>query len=71
MTTIRLMTNNPRKLVGVEGYGLTVVERVPVEVPPRDENLAYLQTKVDKMGHILHHQGLNPEEILVEGEEND
>jgi 3,4-dihydroxy 2-butanone 4-phosphate synthase/GTP cyclohydrolase II len=71
LTTIRLMTNNPRKLVGVEGYGLTVVERVPVEVPPRDENLAYLQTKVDKMGHILHHQGLNPEEIRVEGEEND
>ena len=68
LTTIRLMTNNPRKLVGVEGYGLTVVERVPVEVPPRDENLAYLQTKVDKMGHILHHQGLHPEEIHVEGE---
>lgn len=68
LTTIRLMTNNPRKLVGVEGYGLTVVERVPVEVPPRDENLAYLQTKVDKMGHILHHQGLNPEDLNGEGE---
>ncbi|MHB1343907.1 MAG: bifunctional 3,4-dihydroxy-2-butanone-4-phosphate synthase/GTP cyclohydrolase II [Thermoleophilia bacterium] len=68
LTTIRLMTNNPRKLVGLEGYGLTVVERVPVEVPPRDENLAYLQTKADKMGHILHHQGLHLDEIKVEGD---
>lgn len=68
LTTIRLMTNNPRKLVGLEGYGLTVVERVPVEVPPRDENLAYLQTKAEKMGHILHHQGLRIDEIEVEGD---
>ena len=68
LTTIRLMTNNPRKLVGLEGYGLTVVERVPVEVPPRDENLAYLQTKADKMGHILHHQGLHLDEIKMEGD---
>ncbi len=71
LTTIRLMTNNPRKLVGLEGYGLTVVERVPVEVPPRDENLAYLQTKADKMGHILHHQGLHLDEIKVEGDSDE
>ncbi|MBU2602108.1 MAG: bifunctional 3,4-dihydroxy-2-butanone-4-phosphate synthase/GTP cyclohydrolase II [Actinobacteria bacterium] len=68
LTTIRLMTNNPRKLVGLDGYGLTVVGRVPLEIPPRDENLAYLQAKADKMGHILHHQGLRLEDIHVEGE---
>jgi 3,4-dihydroxy 2-butanone 4-phosphate synthase/GTP cyclohydrolase II len=58
LTSIRIMTNNPRKLVGLEGYGLTITERVPLEVPPTDKNLRYLQTKKDKMGHILHHQGL-------------
>lgn len=58
LTSIRIMTNNPRKLVGLEGYGLTITERVPLEVQPTDVNLKYLQTKKDKMGHILHHQGL-------------
>lgn len=50
---IRLMTNNPRKLVGLEGYGLRIVERVPLEVKPREENLRYLQTKRSKLGHLL------------------
>lgn len=58
LSSIRIMTNNPRKLVGLEGYGLTITERVPLEVPPTDKNLRYLQTKKEKMGHILHHQGL-------------
>ena len=58
LTSIRIMTNNPRKLVGLEGYGLTITERVPLEVKPTDENLRYLQAKKEKMGHILHHQGL-------------
>jgi 3,4-dihydroxy 2-butanone 4-phosphate synthase/GTP cyclohydrolase II len=58
LTSIRIMTNNPRKLVGLEGYGLTITERVPLEVPPNEENVRYLQVKKDKMGHILHHQGL-------------
>ncbi len=58
LTSIRIMTNNPRKLVGLEGYGLTITERVPLEVRPTSDNLRYLQTKKDKMGHILHHQGL-------------
>ena len=58
LTSIRIMTNNPRKLVGLEGYGLTITERVPLEMPPRDENVRYLQVKKDKMGHILHHHGL-------------
>ena len=58
LTSIRIMTNNPRKLVGLEGYGLTITERVPLEVQPNDANLRYLQVKKEKLGHILHHQGL-------------
>ncbi len=50
---IRLITNNPRKIVGIEGYGLKVVERVPIEIPPREANKRYLRTKKAKLGHIL------------------
>jgi 3,4-dihydroxy 2-butanone 4-phosphate synthase / GTP cyclohydrolase II len=50
---IRLITNNPRKIVGIEGYGLQVVERVSIEIQPRAANVKYLRTKKNKMGHIL------------------
>jgi len=50
---IRLMTNNPKKMVGLQGYGLSIEERVPVEIPPGKENIRYLKTKRDKMGHLL------------------
>ncbi len=50
---LRLMTNNPKKIVGLEGYGLEIVERVAIEVPAKDENLRYLKTKKEKMGHLL------------------
>jgi 3,4-dihydroxy 2-butanone 4-phosphate synthase/GTP cyclohydrolase II len=50
---IKLITNNPRKIVGIEGYGLKVVERVPIEIQPRSANVKYLRTKKKKMGHIL------------------
>jgi len=50
---LRLITNNPRKFVGLAGYGLEIVERVPIEVPPNACNLRYLKTKKEKMGHIL------------------
>jgi 3,4-dihydroxy 2-butanone 4-phosphate synthase/GTP cyclohydrolase II len=50
---IRLMTNNPKKVVGLEGYGINIVERVPIETEPNADNLKYLQTKREKLGHIL------------------
>jgi 3,4-dihydroxy 2-butanone 4-phosphate synthase/GTP cyclohydrolase II len=58
LTTIRILTNNPKKISGLEGYGLTVVEQVPIEVPPNAENRRYLAAKRDKLGHRLHHQDL-------------
>ena len=53
LTSIRLLTNNPKKIVGLKGYGLEVTERVPLEVPPSKDNQVYLQTKRDKLGHLL------------------
>jgi 3,4-dihydroxy 2-butanone 4-phosphate synthase/GTP cyclohydrolase II len=50
---IRLMTNNPRKVVGLDGYGLTVTERVPIETHPHEGNREYLRTKKQKLGHML------------------
>ena len=51
---MRLVTNNPGKRAGIEGYGLTIVERVPLEVKPNAKNLEYLRTKKEKLGHVLH-----------------
>jgi 3,4-dihydroxy 2-butanone 4-phosphate synthase/GTP cyclohydrolase II len=69
LSTIRILTNNPRKLTGIEGFGLTVVEQVPIEVAPNDENARYLATKRDKLGHRLHHQHLRFDPTLYEGAE--
>ncbi|MEO0199111.1 MAG: bifunctional 3,4-dihydroxy-2-butanone-4-phosphate synthase/GTP cyclohydrolase II [candidate division WOR-3 bacterium] len=53
LTTIRLMTNNPKKIVGLEGFGLKIVDRVPIVVKPRPENLRYLKIKKEKLGHLF------------------
>jgi 3,4-dihydroxy 2-butanone 4-phosphate synthase/GTP cyclohydrolase II len=50
---VRLLTNNPRKIIGLEGYGLKVVERIPLEIPPRETNIHYLRTKQSKLGHLF------------------
>ena len=55
LSSIRILTNNPRKLVGLEGYGLEIVERVPLISDATDENRGYLASKRDKLGHLLHH----------------
>ncbi|PIN79324.1 GTP cyclohydrolase II, partial [Candidatus Woesearchaeota archaeon CG10_big_fil_rev_8_21_14_0_10_34_8] len=53
LTSIRLLTNNPRKVVGLEGYGLQLVERIPLQIIPNDHNKKYLLTKKEKLGHLL------------------
>ena len=67
LSTIRILTNNPKKITGIEGYGLEVVEQVPIETDPTPQNARYLATKRDKLGHKLHHQDLKYEPL--EGEE--
>jgi 3,4-dihydroxy 2-butanone 4-phosphate synthase / GTP cyclohydrolase II len=56
---IRLMTNNPKKVIGLEGYGLEIIERVPIETPPHKHNERYLKTKRDKLGHLILTDGKN------------
>ena len=62
LSTIRILTNNPKKITGLEGYGLEVVEQVPIEVAPNAENERYLRAKREKLGHRLHHQDLRFDE---------
>jgi 3,4-dihydroxy 2-butanone 4-phosphate synthase / GTP cyclohydrolase II len=69
LTSIRILTNNPKKIHGLEGYGLSVSEQVPIEAIPNAHNEDYLRAKRDKMGHILHHQGLALDEEMIHDEE--
>ncbi len=58
LSTIRLLTNNPRKIEGLEKYGLEIVERIPIQIKPTKSNKRYLQTKKDKLGHYLEEKGV-------------
>ncbi|MBK5220385.1 MAG: GTP cyclohydrolase II, partial [Thermoleophilia bacterium] len=69
LTSIRILTNNPKKIVGLEGYGLSVSEQVPIESAPNMHNQAYLRAKRDKLGHSLHHQGLALDEEMIHDEQ--
>ncbi|QTL96686.1 bifunctional 3,4-dihydroxy-2-butanone-4-phosphate synthase/GTP cyclohydrolase II [Iocasia frigidifontis] len=64
LSSIKLITNNPRKIIGLEGYGLTIIDRVPLEIEPNKENEFYLQVKKDKLGHLLN---INQEKKIDEG----
>ncbi len=68
LTSIRILTNNPKKIRGLEGYGLSVSDQIPIQHTPNPHNEAYLQAKKDRMGHMLHHQGLALDEELVHEE---
>jgi 3,4-dihydroxy 2-butanone 4-phosphate synthase / GTP cyclohydrolase II len=68
LSSIRLLTNNPKKIVGLEGYGLTVTDQVPIEHPPGEHNRDYLRTKKERLGHMLHHQGLALDEEMIHRE---
>jgi 3,4-dihydroxy 2-butanone 4-phosphate synthase/GTP cyclohydrolase II len=68
LSSIRILTNNPKKIIGMEGYGLSVTEQVPIQAIPNPHNEDYLRAKRDKLGHILHHQGLPLDEELLHEE---
>jgi 3,4-dihydroxy 2-butanone 4-phosphate synthase / GTP cyclohydrolase II len=65
LTSIRILTNNPKKIHGLEGYGLSVTDQVPIRTVPNPHNEAYLKAKKERLGHALHHQGLPLDEQLL------
>jgi 3,4-dihydroxy 2-butanone 4-phosphate synthase / GTP cyclohydrolase II len=69
LQSIRILTNNPKKIVGLEGYGLTVTDQIPIEQMPGEHNREYLRAKRDKLGHTLHHQGLPLDEAMFQEEQ--
>jgi 3,4-dihydroxy 2-butanone 4-phosphate synthase/GTP cyclohydrolase II len=68
LSSIRILTNNPKKISGLAGYGLSVSDQVPIQHMPNPHNEAYLRTKRDKLGHTLHHQGLALDEQMIRDE---
>jgi 3,4-dihydroxy 2-butanone 4-phosphate synthase / GTP cyclohydrolase II len=68
LSSIRILTNNPKKIRGLEGYGLSVTAQIPIEHTPNPHNESYLRAKAERMGHTLHHQGLNLDEQLIHSE---
>jgi 3,4-dihydroxy 2-butanone 4-phosphate synthase/GTP cyclohydrolase II len=69
LTSIRLLTNNPKKIVGLEGYGLSVTDQIPIEHEPGEHNRDYLRAKKQRLGHLLHHQGLALDEEMIHQEQ--
>ncbi|HZN87512.1 MAG TPA: bifunctional 3,4-dihydroxy-2-butanone-4-phosphate synthase/GTP cyclohydrolase II [Thermoleophilaceae bacterium] len=68
LSSIRLLTNNPKKIVGLEGYGLEVTDQIPIEHRPNAHNEGYLRAKREKLGHLLHHQGMSLDEQMIHRE---
>jgi len=68
LSSIRILTNNPKKIVGLEGYGLSVAQQIPIQSVPNPHNEAYLRAKKERMGHTLHHQGLPLDEEMLREE---
>ena len=68
LTSIRILTNNPKKISGLAGYGMSVSDQIPIEHLPNPHNEAYLRAKRDRLGHTLHHQGLDLDEAMLRGE---
>jgi 3,4-dihydroxy 2-butanone 4-phosphate synthase / GTP cyclohydrolase II len=68
LSSIRLLTNNPKKIVGLEGYGLEVIDQVPIQHAANEHNVAYLRAKKERLGHLLHHQGLALDEEMIHEE---
>src|SRR5207249_5174432 len=64
LSSIRILTNNPKKIHGLEGYGLSVADQVPIQAIPNPHNQEYLRTKSERMGHTLHHQGLDRKSVV-------
>jgi 3,4-dihydroxy 2-butanone 4-phosphate synthase / GTP cyclohydrolase II len=65
LSSIRILTNNPKKIHGLQGYGLSVTEQVPIQHTPNPHNEGYLRAKAERMGHTLHHQTLNLDEEML------
>ncbi len=68
LTSVRILTNNPRKISGLSGHGLIVTDQIPIVHPPNQHNQAYLRTKRDKLDHMLHHQALALDDEMIHGE---
>jgi 3,4-dihydroxy 2-butanone 4-phosphate synthase / GTP cyclohydrolase II len=69
LTSIRILTNNPKKISGLAGYGLSVTDQIPIQHVANPHNEAYLRAKRDRLGHILHHQGLGLDEEMIHEEQ--
>jgi 3,4-dihydroxy 2-butanone 4-phosphate synthase/GTP cyclohydrolase II len=68
LTSIRILTNNPKKISGLAGYGLSVTDQIPIQHVPNPHNEAYLRAKRDRLGHTLHHQGLDLDQEMLRSE---